>query len=73
MLRLLGIIILLGSLSAFASKNTEVVVKLLAIKSIKSPEPGGDEIYLTVTEFTPNDRIISYTVPQRPLHWLPEY
>lgn len=69
-----GIVILLLSLfSTVILAQTEAKLILKSFKTEQSQEKGGDELYISVTEYTKNHSPSYYQVPAFPAHWLSEH
>lgn len=58
---------------AIFSKNIDFSVKLKSIEKIKTKERGGDELYISVTEFPKEGTPSHYQIPAFPSHWSSSY
>ncbi|MBS0290373.1 MAG: hypothetical protein JSS07_10130 [Proteobacteria bacterium] len=68
-----------GSVFAQAAKNQPVLpqsqmsVKLKSLEVIKTQEKGGDELFISITEFPLGKSSAHYQIPSPPSHWLSKY
>ncbi len=73
MLRIVGIILICAFGHAAFAQGQEISVKLKNLKMIQQQEKGGDELYISVTEYPAQGKPIHYQVPSYPTHWLSKY
>jgi len=65
---------LLGtSTSVLAQKEKVLSVKLKSLEVIQPEKKGGDELYISVTEFPQGEIPTHYQIPTPPSHWLSKY
>jgi hypothetical protein len=68
----LGILLLVPVASAFAADPgmvDQLSVTLDHLQKIHQQEAGGDELYISVTEFSANEKPRFYQIPAFPSHW----
>ena len=57
----------------YAQSSEEITLKLKSLSVIKQQESGGDELYISVTEYPAKGTPVHYQVPSFPTHWLSKY
>lgn len=61
-------------MSVFAADpGMDIVIKLGEIKSIKSSEKSGDELYFSVTSYVKKSKPTFTRVPMFPVHWMTKH
>lgn len=55
------------------AQNEELTVKLHSLDVIKTQEKGGDELFISVSEFPVKGKAVHYQIPSYPTHWLSKY
>ncbi|MBS0288107.1 MAG: hypothetical protein JSR17_12480 [Proteobacteria bacterium] len=55
------------------SQNEELSIKLKALDVVKTQEKGGDELFISVSEFPAQGKPLHYQIPSYPTHWLSKY
>lgn len=60
------------STPALAEGVDQISVSLKRLQQVLQQEKAGDELYISVTEFTENERPKFYQIPRFPAHWTSE-
>jgi hypothetical protein len=64
---------ILSLYSTFAFGQSEVKIKLMSLETVHTQEESGDELYLSITEYSKNHLPRNYQIPAFPSHWLSQY
>ncbi len=67
------VLCILSLFSTSVLAQTEAKLILKSFKTEQSQEKSGDELYISVTEYTKNHSPSYYQVPAFPAHWLSEH
>ncbi len=59
--------------TAVLAENQELQINLKSFEVIHPQEKRGDELYISITEFSKNNLPRNYKVPPFPSHWLSRY
>lgn len=64
---------LLGITNLALAQASDITLKLKTLEVVQQQEEGGDELYISVTEFPSKGKPLHYQVPSFPTHWLSKY